>query len=203
MQKDKILFFFEKYIGAFFVKLLGSTLRYKIGGKAPTKRVIYAFWHRNILPLAYLHRNRNIVIMISSSKDGELIAGPVGKLGYIPVRGSSTRKGSVALKKMIKLSKKYSLAITPDGPKGEKEKIKSGLLFLSYFTGLPIVPVAVDIDREIVFNSWDKFRLPKLFANVKVSYGEPIFIKTKDEIESKFDFVQKKMDELTKENKFH
>ncbi len=200
---NKFLFTLEKYFGAFLVKMLGFTLRYKIMVPPPKENVIYAFWHRNILPLAYLHRNQNAVIMISSSKDGELIAGPVSRLGYIPVRGSSTRKGSTAVKKMVKLSKTHSLAITPDGPRGEREKIKKGLLYLSYLCKMPIVPIAVEIDREIVFNSWDKFRLPKPFAKVYVSYGKPIMINTKEEIETKFKTVQDAMDNLTKENMKH
>jgi lysophospholipid acyltransferase (LPLAT)-like uncharacterized protein len=198
MLKNKFFLTIEKYIGAFLINILGITYRYKILSPPPEQRVIFAFWHRNILPLAYLHKKQNIVIMVSSSKDGELIAGPVSKLGFITVRGSSTRQGATATKKMIKLSEKYSLAITPDGPKGEKEKIKKGLLYLAYFTGLPIIPVAVDVDKAIIFNSWDSFRLPKIGAKIFVSYGNPIWIKTKDEIALKYDEVQKAMDDLTK-----
>ena len=200
MWKSSFFLTIEKYLGAFFIKILGSTFRYRFLTPSPKERVIYAFWHRNIIPLAYLYRNKDIVIMISSSKDGDLIAGPVSKLGYITVRGSSTRQGSTATKKMIKLSKSYSLAITPDGPKGEKEKIKKGLLYLAYLSNLPIVPVAVDVDRAIIFKSWDSFRLPKIGAKIFVFYGNPIWIKTKEEITSKFDEVQKAMEEITKQN---
>jgi hypothetical protein len=102
---------------------------------------------------------------------------------------------------MVKYSKKYSLAISPDGPRGPSEKIKDGLLFLAYSSKLPIIPVAADISREKVFNSWDKFRLPKPFSTVNISYGEPIYIQSKDEIVSKQDYVQQKIDELTENNK--
>jgi len=57
-----------------------------------------------------------------------------------------------------------------------------------------------DIDREKVFKSWDSFRLPKIGAKIFVSYGNPIWINSKEEIESKFDEVQKAMEELTKIN---
>ena len=197
---NKFVFWLEKYLGAFLVWSLGKTLRFKILKNPPNEKAIYAFWHRNIIPLAYLHRRQNVGIMISSSKDGELIAGPVKVLGYIPIRGSSTRKGSTALKKMVQLSKTNDLAITPDGPKGPKEKIKKGLLYLAYFSKSPIIPTAVDIDREKVFKSWDSFRLPKIRAKIFVSYGNPIWINSKEEIESKFDEVQKAMEELTKIN---
>ena len=152
---NKFLFWLEKYLGAFLVWSLGKMLRFKILKTRPKNKAIYAFWHRNIIPLAYLHRKQDVGIMISSSKDGELIAGPVKALGYIPIRGSSTRKGSTALKKMVQLSQTSNLAITPDGPKGPREKIKKGLLYLAYFSKRPIIPTAVDIDREKVFKSWE------------------------------------------------
>lgn len=197
---NKILFFIEKHIIAIFLLLLGFTFRYKLLTPHSKGIVIYAFWHRNIIPLMLLRKFEKIVILVSSSKDGELIAGPAKVLGFQPVRGSSRRGGSKAVKEMIKLSKQYSIGVTPDGPKGPKEKIKDGLLYIAYFTHLPIIPVAVDIQREIVFNSWDKFRLPKLFTKINISYGEPIYIKSKDEVKNKIEVVQKSLDELTIKN---
>ncbi len=194
----KILFFLEKYSVALFVLILGSTLRYKLRTPPPEGNVIYAFWHRNMIPLLFLHKFEKAVILISNSKDGDLIAGPAHALGYLTSRGSSRRGGSSAMKKLVKLSKDHCIAITPDGPKGPGEKVKNGVVFLSYFTGKPIIPIAVDIRWEKIFNSWDRFRLPKLFSQVFVTYGEPIFVNSKDEIKAKVQEVQKAMDELNK-----
>ena len=197
----KILFFLEKYSVALFVLMLGSTLRYKLRTLPPEGNVIYAFWHRNMIPLLFLHKFEKVVILISSSKDGDLIANPAHVLGYLTSRGSSRRGGSSAMKKMVKLSQDHCIAITPDGPKGPCAKVKDGVGFLSYFTGKPIIPVAVDIKWEKVFNSWDRFRLPKLFSKINVSYGDPIFVNSKDEIKAKVQEVQKAMEELNQKNK--
>ena len=198
---NKIVFFIEKHIIAILLLLLGFTFRYNLLTTKPKGIVIYAFWHRNIIPLLLLRKFEKIVILVSSSKDGELIAGPAKVLGYQPVRGSSRRGGSKAVKEIIKLSNRFSIGVTPDGPKGPKEKIKDGLLYIAYFTHLPIIPVAVDIQREKVFNSWDGFRLPIPFTKINVSYGKPIYIKSKDEVKSKLALVQEVMDKLTLENK--
>ncbi len=198
---NKILFFLEKHIVALFVLIIGCTFKYNILTPKPKGIVIYAFWHRNMIPLLFLRKFEKIVILISSSKDGELIAGPAKVLGFLTARGSSRRGGSKAVKEIIKLSSRFAIAVTPDGPKGPLEKIKEGLLHIAYFTHLPIIPTVVDIQKEIVFNSWDKFRLPKLFSKINVSYGEPIYIKTKEEIKSKLPLVQEVMDKLTLENK--
>ena len=197
---NKFLLFLIKYLTAFVIKILGISWSYNLQTPKPKDKVIYAFWHRNMIPLMYLHRGENIVILASSSRDGELIAGPAKLFGYKAARGSSGRKGSSATRKLIKLAKKNSIGITPDGPKGPSEKIKDGVTFLSYLTKLPIIPVAVDINKETVFKSWDRFRLPHFFSKINITYGDPISINTKEEIEGKKEFLQNTLDELTIKN---
>ncbi|MBN2460744.1 MAG: lysophospholipid acyltransferase family protein [Candidatus Cloacimonetes bacterium] len=198
---DKILFFLEKYLAASLVLIMGATFRYNIRKPPPGQKVIYTFWHRNMIPLLYLHRKGGEVILISSSKDGELIAGPAEVLGFNTARGSSRRGGSKAVRQMIKLAADHSLAVTPDGPKGPRCQIKKGLLQLAYFTGLPILPIAVDIKQEKVFNSWDRFRVPAPFTRINVTYGDPIPVNSREDTES-LPLVQQIMDKLTEENKF-
>jgi len=60
-----------------------------------------------------------------------LIADVCEKLGYLTARGSTSRGGSSALRNMIAQSRKYSLAFTPDGPKGPACKIKEGMVYLA------------------------------------------------------------------------
>lgn len=198
---NKFSLFLTKYLAAFIVKILGISWKYNLQTPKPKEKVIYAFWHRNMIPLMYLHRGENIVILASSSKDGELIAGPAKLFGYNSARGSSGRKGSSATRELIKLAKENSIGITPDGPKGPSEKIKEGVTFLSYFTKLPVIPVAVDINKEKVFNSWDRFRLPHFFSKINITYGNPIYINTKEEIEEKKEVLQNTLDELTIKNR--
>jgi len=197
---NKFSLFLIKYLAVFVVRILGISWKYNLQTPAPKEKVIYAFWHRNMIPLMYLHRGENIVILASSSKDGELITGPAKLFGYKSARGSSGRKGSSATRKLIKLAKENSIGITPDGPKGPSEIIKDGVTFLSYFTKLPIVPVAVDINKEKIFKSWDRFRLPHFFSKINVTYGDPICINSKNEIEEKKNFLQSTLDELTVKN---
>ena len=181
----RVMFFVTKYLSYIIVSFLGRTLSYKIEGNPPSKKVIYAFWHRNIAPLMYYHRNRDIAILISPSKDGEFIAGPAQLFGFKTVRGSSSKKNTTALREMVRVSQESSIAITPDGPKGPAKIPKGGVLYLAYLTKLPIVGVNVSLDKAWIYNTWDKLRIPKPMAEVKISYTEPINVETKDEIESK------------------
>ena len=198
---NKFLFTILSYFSVVFIKILGSSFRYNLRTPMPEEPVIYAFWHRNIIPLMYLHRKQKCVLLISSSKDGDLIAKPAELMGYKTARGSSRRGGSAASRELIKLAKDNILAITPDGPKGPSQKIKDGIIYISYLSKSPIVPAVVDVQHEKVFNSWDKFRLPYLFSKINVTYGEKIYVDSKKDIEKKVTELQNAMDKLTKENR--
>lgn len=180
----KILMKAEEYAGAWLLRLLNSTLRYTVHNRPPDDLpCVYALWHRDLLLLG-LHRiNTNVAVMISASQDGQLIAGPIRHLGYLPVRGSSSRKGSQALKEMVRLARDHSLAVTPDGPKGPVGSIQPGLFQIALLAKVPIIPVVAEASREWVFNSWDRFRCPKPFSRLTINYGEPIQVRDREEFQ--------------------
>lgn len=198
MKLDKPwLFWIEKKVAGIMLRLLDASIRSEIKGSYFQEPAIYALWHRNLLPLLLKHKDLGVAVVISSSKDGELIAGPAQELGFLPVRGSTTRGGDKAFKELLRCAKTRSLAITPDGPKGPSEKIQGGLLHLAYLTKLPIILVAADLDKEWVFHSWDRFRVPKPFATVKIQYSEPIYITEKEQLNTMGEILQQRLDEMT------
>jgi lysophospholipid acyltransferase (LPLAT)-like uncharacterized protein len=182
----KILFFLEKKLGAAFLRLYRKTLKFKVINQEASDhiRCIYMFWHRNLLLMTLQRIDHGAAVMVSSSKDGELIAGPLSELGYVPVRGSSSRQGSRAMLEMIKASRQISLAITPDGPKGPVYTIHPGVFQIALLAKIPIVPVAVHANREWLFNSWDKFRFPKPLARISVVYSDPLYVNHKDDFDA-------------------
>ncbi|OPY85483.1 MAG: hypothetical protein A4E72_01950 [Syntrophus sp. PtaU1.Bin208] len=112
-------------------------------------------------------------LMISQSKDGDIIAGIAEKSGWIAVRGSSSRRGGRALREMVDRLENFGLAAhIVDGPKGPAGIIKSGVLSLARSTGAVIVPFYLSSDRALYFHSWDRFMLPKPFASVKLRFGD-------------------------------
>jgi hypothetical protein len=169
--------FLVTFIGRILVLLIDSSLRIKFIGRDPGKNVIYAFWHSKLFPLVYTHRNKNIVALVSEHRDGELIARIIRKMGFLVIRGSSTHGGMRAVKEIIKLSRRFPIAITPDGPTGPREEIKDGILKISQHTGLPIIPIGVGMQKKIVFGSWDRFNLPIPFSKCIIKLGKPFYVK--------------------------
>ena len=139
-------------------------------------RLIFAFWHGQMLVPAYIGRDWGVHILISESDDGEYIASLVKHLGFQTVRGSATRGGKSALRKMVRAAEHSHLGITPDGPVGPRHKVHKGTIFLARMTGLPLFPVASAARWCYRVGSWDRFEIPMPGSRVVVAAGEPIMV---------------------------
>lgn len=140
-------------------------------------RLLLCCWHARLLPLVHFHRGEGLGVLVSRHRDGELIARIITRLGFETARGSSTRGAEAGLREMLRLARDgRSLAITPDGPRGPAEQVKPGIVYLAARLGLPVVPIAAGADREWVGRSWDRFRIPKPFARLRIAHGAPIRI---------------------------
>jgi len=120
-------------------------------------------------------RNRRLVAMISASRDGELVARLVERLGFDTVRGSSSRGGTAAAMQMIERLKNGQIgAMICDGPRGPRHQMKPGAPYMAIQASADVIPVAFAASSAWTFNSWDRFTVPKPFARVHLLYGEPI-----------------------------
>ena len=149
------------------------------------KPFIYAFWHGRQLFLIYTHRFRGINIIISESKDGSYVSALAVKLGYIPVRGSTSRGGMRALFEMItKLRGGSNCAFTPDGPQGPLRKVHPGIVYAARKTGCTVVPVAFSAGRAMILGHWDEFIVPVPFNKIVFSHGKPLYFDESGDIEA-------------------
>ena len=184
-MKSETHYWFAGAAGKYMLDALMATVSFRLQSAEPHKAivsqgkgVIYTLWHGRLLPLTYFHRGQNIATLISQSSDGEYIARVVERWGYTAIRGSSSRGGSGALREMVKFARAgRSMAITPDGPRGPKQKLKPGVLLLAQLTGEPIIPMSASATRAWWVDArWDLFLVPKPFAKVYVRYAEPVYV---------------------------
>ena len=164
-------------------------------------RVLMCAWHQQFFSLIapfLRYASLRPALMISRSADGELIAGVARHIGWHTIRGSSTEGGKAALKEMIRHLRKNRLAgHVVDGPKGPMGQVKAGAIHLALMTGAVIVPVYVSADRAWIFNSWDRFFIPKPFSRVLIRFDSPIRLsrpKTADEFEALRQRIEKTME---------
>ena len=212
MNKQKIKAFIYRYIipygGLVVVKLISATYRLRVIDPEHESdlfkqgiSLIYTSWHQRFFPgIAFFATRKPITIMISQSRDGEYIARIATILGWRPVRGSSTRGGLEALQELKKLSSQgYRVAHIVDGPTGPPEVVKSGLLAIARHAGIPVVPTITSGQHKWIFNSWDRFMIPKPFSRVIIRFGEPVFVPpdlAADAFEKKRAYIEKTLQDL-------
>ena len=168
-------------VAALLIRLLGATLRYQDvpapdvtpGDRLPGPTV-FAFWHRSLLACAYRFRGLGIAILISRSFDGELIARTVEQLGFLAIRGSSSRGGPTALKLMAQAYGSGRIcAITADGPRGPAQQSKPGTQQLAELVQAPWVGTFYALpDRAWTLRTWDRFVIPKPFSTVRITWPQ-------------------------------
>jgi len=176
------------------ISLIGPTLRASISWEEPPsppdatyeKPVIYSLWHRAVFASAWLWRKTGIAVMVSRSFDGEYIARTLEKLGFVAVRGSSSRGGAAALLGLkSQLERGTSVVFTIDGPRGPKYVAKPGPVLLSRASALPVAALYVAVSDAWVLNTWDALIIPKPFSKALVRIGAKLHVPseaTNDEI---------------------
>jgi len=167
------------------IRILGPTLRYEVLGwqhaervHASNKRIIWAFWHRVIIPIVWWARHRGIVIMNTTAFDGQWTRKVIEWLGYGTAQGSSSRGGLRGLAVMAKrLEEGKDCAFTIDGPRGPRYVAKPGPVMLARKTGCPIQVFHIGVDRGKTFEkTWDHFLLPQPFARAMILFARPIWV---------------------------
>lgn len=191
------------WLAARVIRLVHASLRIESVGEQPLRelwagqrQVILAFWHDQLFMMAKGYHGPGAQVMISASKDGELIARTMEYFGIGAVRGSSTRGGRAAFREMLELARQpVDLVITPDGPKGPRHRVKEGIVQLARMTGRPVVPMAFACSRGYRFASWDRFLLPLPPGRGVFSFGAPLYYGAQDTAETFLVRVQQAMDE--------
>jgi lysophospholipid acyltransferase (LPLAT)-like uncharacterized protein len=143
-----------------FLNLLRITLRIRlvnnenvIDGWKRGENYIFCFWHGRLLMMPFANSRGKAKVLISRHRDGELIARVMAFFRLGSIRGSF-RKGTVSSIREImnNLRQGCDVAITPDGPKGPRYKVKDGIVELARLTGKSIVPITYGASKKKLFS---------------------------------------------------
>jgi hypothetical protein len=140
--------------------------------------VIYALWHSHVffVPLFRTYERRAVSVLLSAHRDAQIVGVAARLRGIRLVFGSSTRGGAKAyLQLLTVLQSGESVVMTPDGPKGPAERVKSGVIRLAQQSGCAIVPVALASSRLHRLKSWDRSLLPLPFSKAVFQLGSPLY----------------------------
>jgi lysophospholipid acyltransferase (LPLAT)-like uncharacterized protein len=174
-------------LGFGIYRLWARTIRLRIEdphdvvGFVRNQPVIFAIWHNRLLMLPRVFDpsfpSRQSYGLISASRDGDLIATFIERSGYGTIRGSSSRKGVIALRQLMDtLAADGNVLFTPDGPRGPIYEASPGVIFLAQKSGAPIVPIHMEYSSCWRLKSWDRFVVPWPFAKLRAIFGAPVVI---------------------------
>jgi len=140
-----------------------------------------AFWHGQQFAILRWRRRRATVALVSLSRDGEIQAAALPRVGMMIERGSSSRGGASGLKAIVRrLRKGLDAAFAVDGPKGPRGVVRSesgsvGAALAARLSGGVVVPMASACSApHVLTRAWDRFELPLPFSRVVVVLGAPI-----------------------------
>ncbi len=205
------------FFGSLLLRAVSWTLRWELVGLkeedgqwwANQKPCILIFWHGRqlFMPWIYLNRQKSknaprMAVLISEHNDGRMIAAGMRFFGVDSVAGSSSRGGLRALHLLIKKLENYShVGMTPDGPKGPPQKLKTGVLVIAQRSGAAIHPAAFAAERYWRFKSWDSMIFPKPFSRAVLIKGSPILVPqcdTEEQMAEASSRVENALNEVTK-----
>jgi len=163
-------------------------------------RVLLCAWHQQFFSAIHHFKSYskfNPGLMISQSKDGDLISGVANRTGWHTPRGSSSHGGKQAMEEMISHLKTHGFgAHILDGPRGPMGRVKAGVIKMALDADAVVIPFYTSADHAWFFNSWDRFMLPKPFSRVYITFGQAIRLESfagQDAFENQRQFLETTM----------
>jgi hypothetical protein len=170
------------------VRVWLSTLRFSLvvdpalaGSASADLPWILALWHGQQMLLLRWPRRRRTIVLVSLSRDGDLLAGALPVLGCGVERGSTSRGGAGGLRSIVRrLRSGCDAAFAVDGPKGPRRSVRAlGASAAARLAGGVVVPLAAACSASWVLSrTWDRFELPRPFSRVAVALGAPLDLET-------------------------
>ena len=148
---------------------------------------ILTMWHSRLLMVPVLKRevSEPITAIVSEHRDGEFIARVLARFDIGSARGSAAdprkpqkaKGGASALKRLVALTRRgESAAVTPDGPRGPRQRAQPGIAQLAKLTGLTVLPLTYSMRPARFLSTWDALLVPLPFGRGVFVFGEPITV---------------------------
>lgn len=164
----------------------------------PKVKCIFALWHAHQCGVFSCNEERKTCIMVSASRDGEIISRAANAMGVTTVRGSKSIHGAKASLELVKkiINEDFNGALTIDGPRGPKRIVKKGIIEIAKLTSVPIVPAVWWSPQKLFlkFNSWDEFRFPLTGTKLVMLFGDPIEV-PKDPTDEEVEKIRKQVED--------
>ena len=187
LNKNKVIQYILAVIAVIYIAFVRLTSKInRINQNIPesfwrnNKPFILAFWHSQLMMISFTwSKNSKINIIASEHSDGRFgsIVGSFFKLKNVP---HSSKNPNFSLKNIFKLvNNKECIGITPDGPRGPRQKVSQGIIKLASSLQIPIIACGFWSSKNFQLKSWDKFLITLPFSNCYFYWSDPVYIEKK------------------------
>ena len=206
-----VQFLIGRTIGLYML-FVGVTTRWTLVNRAAVEpfwradggKLIGCIWHGRF---SLIHKNwafgpdiPKAKMLISQSREGGIVAHTSRTVGAEVIRGSAAKRGQQkggveAMRAMARhIDGGGIIAMTPDGPRGPRMRVKRGPIQLARLAGAPLMGVIWSTSNRIVFDSWDRFILPLPFGRGALIWTDPVAPPAMDASETEFEAVRLKLE---------
>lgn len=147
------------------------------------KPAILCFWHGRLIANIFAWPQGVPLHQLSTAhRDGQLAGKTYQRLGVTPV-WLDKNSPSEATRTLVKLLKAGELvSITPDGPKGPRQRMQSSAIDIARLAGgAYLVPVSNSVTKAKILGTWDKMQFPLPFGGGIFQVGTPVYVPRKAE----------------------
>ncbi len=171
------------WIASLYMRFVFKTTQWSfLGEEHPQQEIeqghgfITSFWHQRLLMAVFgWIYSPDFSMIISSHKDGRLIAETVARFGIKWIAGSTSKGGAQALRGAVRqLKEAQVVGITPDGPRGPRHKVQSGVIAMAQLAKVNILPFTFSMSHCVYLKTWDHFVLPLPFGRGVFAWGKPL-----------------------------
>lgn len=139
------------------LRLYVRSLRLK-GPPLPSGDLILGIWHQDLVLSMALCQGRQLLTLVSQSKDGTWLTQLLESMDFQVLRGSSSRAFHNLRHFLGQGHPIWAMAL--DGPQGPPRIAKAGTYWLAQQSQRPIYRIECQYQCAWSLASWDRFRLP-------------------------------------------
>ena len=181
---------------AIYHRFLARTVRWQIEGqanitkaKASGRPLLWLFWHEQLsIFVTYMQRfvggDKFTIVTLGGDPRGDILsyfaiamkATPYG----VDMKGNPMEAGRHVLRVIEAMKAGKDSFLAPDGPDGPAFTPKAGAAFVARKAEAAIIPVGGFTRAGYPLPRWDKYLIPLPFARLHMVFGEPIFVKRRD-----------------------
>ncbi|MDH5189559.1 MAG: lysophospholipid acyltransferase family protein [Rhodospirillaceae bacterium] len=170
-------------LGAGYLRLVQITGRWEVRDWQTmqalideNRPIILCFWHSRLIANAFGWKSDKPLHQLSTPhRDGKIAAATYNRLGVKTIWGSTSKGGSEAVRAMLKVLKHGGIiSITPDGPRGPRQRMQKSAIDIARMSGAVLVPVSNSMSPFKMLGTWDRMIVPLPFAKGIFAVGQPV-----------------------------